>query len=109
MSPKTKCRKVSDYVPMTSLVNIGSRLNLFVQNWQDITSDTLSVVRNVFQISILDSFPGVLQEVTKPLLKVEVLNGIFQEIDTLVLKGTIIQVEDSPELCLSPIFSSPST
>ena len=112
MAPKTKRLKTSDYVPIkeqTSPFKIGGRLNTFVQNWLEITDDAfvLSVVRNGYQISVLESFPGVLREVTKSPPKVEVLNAILLEIDTLVLKGAVVQVTDSPELCLSPIFCVP--
>ena len=36
------------------------------------------------------------------------LNAILQEIDTLVFKGTIVQVTDSPDLGLFPIFVEPT-
>ena len=112
MAPKTKRLKTNDYVPkeeQTSPLKIGGRLNLFVQNWQEITDDAfvLSVIRNGYQISVLESFPGVLREVTKSPPKVQVLNAILQEIDTLVLKRAVVQVTDSPELCLSLIFCVP--
>ena len=77
MAPKTKRLKISDYVPIreqTSPLKIGGRLNTFVLNWLEITDDAfvLSVVRNGYQISVLESFPGVLREVTKSSPKVEV-------------------------------------
>ena len=112
LAPKTKRLKTSDYVPIgeqTSPLKIGGRLNSFILNWQEITDDVfvLSVVRNGYQISVLDSFPGVIREVTKSPPKIEVLNAILLEIDTLILKGAVVQVTDSPELCLSPIFCVP--
>ena len=85
---------------LTSPTKKGGRLNLFVQNWQEIRSNAfvLSIIRNRFQISVLESLPGVLREVTKSPPKVQVLNAILQEIDTLFLKGAVVQVTDSPEL-----------
>ena len=81
MSPKTKRRKISDYAPaeLTSPLKIGGRLNLFVHNLQEITDDAfvLSVIRNGYQISVLESFPGVLWVVTKSPQKVQVLNAIL--------------------------------
>ena len=91
LAPKTKRLKTSDYVPIgeqTSPLKIGGRLNSFILNWQEITDDVfvLSVVRNGYQISVLDSFPGVIREVTKSPPKIEVLNAILLEIDTLAYR-----------------------
>ena len=112
LAPKTKRLKISDYVPIrekTSPLKIGGRLITFVLNWLEISDDAfvLSVVRNGYQFSVLESFPGVLREVTKCSPKAEVLNAILLEIDTLVLKGAVVQVTDSSEFCLSPIFCVP--
>ena len=45
---------------------VGGRISLFVGMWQAVTSDAfvLSVVRNGFQISVQNHFPGVLRKAT---------------------------------------------
>ena len=51
-----------------NFVPVGGRLSLFVAQWQNITRDhfIISVVRQGFQISVQNNFPGVLREVTVP-------------------------------------------
>ena len=91
------------------IVPVGGRLCLFVAQWQEITRDhfILSVVRQGFKISVKNIFPGVLQEVTIPPRDQEAHLAICKDIRELILKQAIVQVDDFPLLCLSPIFVIP--
>ena len=89
--------------------SVGGRLSLFVAQWQNITRDhfIISVVRQGFQISVQNNFPGVLREVTVPPRDPKAHLAICKEIQELVLKKAIVQVDDFLLLCLSPIFVIP--
>ena len=67
----------------------------------------LSVVRQGFQISVQNNFPGVLREITVPPRDQEAHLAICKGIRELILKQAIVQVDDFPLLCLSPIFVIP--
>ena len=88
---------------------VGGRLAVFSQTWQSITQDPfiLSVISHGFQISVLDSFPGFLRQTTvTPLSRVK-RAAIHKEIVALLSKEAIVQIDDFPSLCLSPIFVIP--
>ena len=91
------------------IVPVGGRLRLFVAQWQAFTRDhfILSVVRQGFQISVQNNFPGVLREITVPPRDQEAHLAICKEIRELILKQAIVQIDDFPLLCLSPIFMIP--
>ena len=95
-------------VPVNT-VPVGGRLSLFVDHWVKITQDhfILSVVRQGFLISVQNYFPGVLREVTVPPRDPRVLVAICEEIQELIQKNAIVQIDDFPLLCLSPIFVIP--
>ena len=88
---------------------VGGRLSLFVAEWQAITHDHLiiSVITHGFQISFHDNFPGVLREVTRAPRDPKALLAIRSEIQELIQKNAIVEVDDFPLLCLSPIFVIP--
>ena len=67
----------------------------------------VSVVRQEFQISVQNNFPGVLREVTVPPRDPKAHLAICKEIQELILKKAIVQIDDFPLLCLSPIFVIP--
>ena len=92
-----------------NIVPVGGRLSLFVAQWQNITRDhfIISVVRQGFQISVQDNFPGVLREGTVPPRDPKSHLAICKEIQELILKKAIVQIDDFPLLCLSPIFVIP--
>ena len=85
---------------------VGGRLSLFVAQWQTITRDhfIISVVAQGFQISVQDNFPGVLREVNVSPRDLKAHLAICKEIQELVQKKAIVQIDDFPLLCLSPIF-----
>ena len=91
------------------IVPVGGRLRLFVAQWQEITRNhfIISVVRQGFQISVQNNIPGVLREVTVPPRDQEAHLAICKEIRELILKQAIVQVDDFPLFCLSPIFVIP--
>ena len=95
-------------VPVNT-VPVGGRLSLFVDHWVKITQDhfILSVVRQGFLISVQNNFPGVLREVTVPPRDPRVHVAICEEIQELIQKNAIVQIDDFPLLCLSPIFVIP--
>lgn len=90
---------------------VGGRVALFISNWRKITSDpfVLSVIKDGFQISVLDHFPGVIRKVTVTPSDPKVVLRIREEIQDLILKRAIVQINDSPNLCLSPIFVIPKS
>ena len=92
-----------------NIVPVGGRFSLFVAQWQNITRDRfiVSVVRQGFQISVQENFPGVLREVTVPPRDPKAHLPICKEIQELILKKAIVQIDDFPLLCLSPIFVIP--
>ena len=71
-----------------NIVPVGGRLSLFVAQWQNITRDhfIFSVVRQGFQISVQNNFPGVLREVTVPPRDPKAHLAICKEIQELILK-----------------------
>ena len=95
--------RVSDCSPM------GGRVSLFVQKWQVITSDSfiLSVIKDGFQISVQSFFPGVIRKTTMTPWDQKVILRIQEEIRDLICKNAIVQINDFPNLCLSPIFVIP--
>ena len=95
--------RVSDCSP------VGGRVSLFVQKWQVITSDSfiLSVIKDGFQISVQSNFPGVIRKSTVTPRDQKVILRIQEEIRDLICKNTIVQINDFPNLCLSPIFVIP--
>ena len=92
-----------------NIVPVGGCLSLFVAQWQNITRDhfIISVVRQGFQISVQNNFPGVLREVTVPPRNPKAHLAICNEIQELVLKKAIVQVDDFLLLCFLPIFVIP--
>ena len=88
---------------------VGGRISLFVGKWQVVTADSfvLSVVKNGFQISVQNHFPGVIRKVTVTPQDPKVVLRIQEEIHNLILKNAIVQINDAPNLCLSPIFVIP--
>ena len=95
-------------VPVNT-VPFGGRLSLFVAQWQNITRDhfIFSVVCQGFQISVQVNFPGVLREVTVPPRDPKAHVAMCREIQELILKKAIVQIDDFLLLCLSPIFVIP--
>ena len=79
---------------------------MYVAEWQAITQDhfIISVITRGFQISFHDNFPGVLREVTGTPRYPKALLAIRSEIQELIQKNAIVEVDDFPLLCLSPIF-----
>ena len=62
-------RVVNDYMGASRESDcspVGGRVSLFVQKWQVITSDSfiLSVIKDGFQISVQNNFPGVIRKAT---------------------------------------------
>ena len=90
-------------------VHVGGRLGLFVAEWQVITQDpfNFSVLAHGFQISILDNFPGVLREVTVAPRNLKAHLSICSEIQDLIQKNAMVEIDDFRTLCLSPIFVIP--
>ena len=88
---------------------VGGRISLFVEKWQEVTVDSfvLSVIKNGFQISVQNHFPGVIRKVTVSPRDPEVILCIQDEIRDLISKNAIDQIIDYPSLCLSPIFVIP--
>ena len=66
-----------------------------------------SVVRNGFQFSVQSHFPGVIRKVTVTPQDPKVVLCIQEEIRDLISKDAIVQIDDVPNLCLSPIFVIP--
>ena len=101
----------SDYMvgDLVNTVPVGGRLSLFVDHWVKITQDNfiISVVRQGFLISVQNNFPGVLREDTVPPRDPKAHLAICKEIQELIQKNAIVQVDDFPLLCLSPIFVIP--
>ena len=85
--------RVSDFSP------VGGRVSRFIRKWQVVTSDPfiLSVVRNGFQILVQSSHS---ENHRDP-------EGSTGEIRDLISKNAIVQINDFPSLCLSPIFCDP--
>ena len=77
--------------------------------WQAITHDhfIISVITHGFQISFHDNLPGVLREVTGAPKDPKALLAIRSKIQELIQKNAIVEVDDFPLLCLSPIFVIP--
>ena len=77
--------------------------------WQAITHDhfIISVITHGFQISFHNNFPGVLWEVTGAPRDPKALLAIRSKIQELIQKNAIVQVDNFPLLCLSPIFVIP--
>ena len=93
-----------------NIVPVGGRLSLFVAQWQNITGDhfIISVVRQGCQITVQNNFRGGgLREVTVPPRDQKSHIAICKEIQELVLKKAIVQIDDFPLLCLSPICVIP--
>ena len=90
---------------------VGGRLSQFLSAWREITQDAfvLSVISHGFQISLLDDFPGLLRESTVVPRDVVARSAIQAEIRDLISKNAIVQVNDFPSLCLSPIFVIPKS
>ena len=104
----------SDYFLDTVLpcpAPVGARLSLFVDAWRGITQDVfvLSVVSHGFQISFTPDFPGVIRKATVTPRDPKALLSIQSEIKDLISKSAIVQVNDFPNLCLSPIFVIPKS
>ena len=95
--------RVSDYSP------VGGRVSRFIRKWQVVTSDPfiLSVVRNGFQILVQSNFPGVFRKTTMTPKDPKVILLIQEEIRDLISKNVIVQINNFPSLCLSPIFVIP--
>ena len=88
---------------------VGGRLALFAHLWGHITNDPfiLSVVAQGFKITLNQGFPGVLRQVTNTPRDPVAQATIWTEISSLLGKKAIVQVDDFPSLCLSPIFVIP--
>ena len=88
---------------------VGGRISLFIGKWQVVTADSfvLSVVKNGFQIFVQNHFPGVIRKVTVTPQDPKVILRIQEEIRDLISKNAIVQINDAPNLCLSPIFVIP--
>ena len=103
----------SDYICDDSIspAPVGGRLSLHLSAWKQITQDVfvLSVVAHGFQISVSKDFPGVIRKDTVPPRNTQALLSIQAEIDDLLSKNAIVQVNDFPFLCLSPIFVIPKS
>ena len=67
----------------------------------------ISVVAHGFQISILDNFPGFLRKVTIAPRNLKAHLSMCSEIQDLIQKNVIVEIENFPMLCLSPIFVIP--
>ena len=100
-----------DYLSQNSASSgpVGGRLALFVHQWKIITNDPfiLSVVTHGFKITLSPGFPGVLRQVTNIPRNPIAHATIVTEILSLLKKKAIVQVNDFPSLCLSPIFVVP--
>ena len=92
-----------------NIVPVGGRLSLFMAQWQNVTRDHFiaSVVRQGLQISVQNYFLGVLREVTVPPRDPKAHLAICKEIQELILKKAIVQIDDFSLLCFSPIFVIP--
>ena len=88
---------------------VGGRISLFIGKWQVVTADSfvLSVVKNGFQILVQNHFPGVIRKVTVTPQDPKGILRIQEEICDLISKNAIVQINDAPNLCLSPIFVIP--
>ena len=91
---------------------VGGRISLFVGKWQVgqvVTADSfvLSVIKNGFQILLQNHFPGVIRKATVTPQDPKVILRIQEEIRDLISKDAIVQINDTPSLCLSPIFVIP--
>ena len=67
----------------------------------------LSVVTRGFKITLSPGFPGVLRQVTNIPRNPVARATIVTEISSLLKKKAIVQVNEFPILCLSPIFVVP--
>ena len=90
---------------------MGGRLSFRLREWKNITDDVfvLSIIAHGFRISVSEDFPGVLREVTATPKDAKARLSIRSEIEDLISKNAIVQVNDSPRLCLSPIFVIPKS
>ena len=90
---------------------MGGRLSFRLREWKNITDDVfvLSIIAHGFRISVSDDFPGVLRETTATPKDAKARFSIRSEIEALISKNAIVQVNDSPRLCLSPIFVIPKS
>ena len=97
------------YEDLLGVPPVGGRLQLFLKGWQIVTDDVfvLSVVAHGYQISVQNSFPGVLRQITVPPRDPRAHRSILSEIQDLLQKKAIVQVDDFPTFCLSPIFVVP--
>ena len=105
---------VDDYLRDTVVpcpAPVGGRLALFLSAWKDITQDVfvLSIISHGFRISLNANFPGVIRQVTNVPRDQKALLSIQGEIRDLISKNAIVQIDDFPNLCLSPIFVIPKS
>ena len=61
----------------------------------------------VSNFSVQSHFPGVIRKVTVTPQDPKVVLRIQEEIRDLISKDAIVQIDDVPNLCLSPIFVIP--
>ena len=96
-------------VPVNT-VPVGGRLSLFVGSLGKNNSRPLYSFRSparVFLFQFKTISRGVLREVTVPPRDPRVHVAICEEIQELIQKNAIVQIDDFPLLCLSPIFVIP--
>ena len=105
---------VVDYIRDTSVpcpAPVGGRLSFFLSAWKNITQDpfVLSIISHGFRICLNQDFPGVIRKTTVAPRDSKALLSVQTEIRDLLSKAAIVKVDDSPLLCLSPIFVIPKS
>ena len=90
-------------------ITVGGRLALCLPLWEGITRDdyVLSIIRNGRRIILSEPVPEGVRRRWSPALSPLFQRVISDEVNTLLKKGAIERVTDSPRLCLSPIFVVP--
>ena len=90
---------------------VGGRLSFHLSAWQEITQDTfvLSIISHGFIISLTKDFPGVIRQTTGAPRDRKALSAIQMQIADLISKNAVVQIDDSANLCLSPVFVIPKS
>ena len=112
--PPSVAPEIDDYLRDTAILcpaPVGGRISLFLSAWKNITQDVLilSIISHGFYISLSRDFPGVIRQATVTPRDRKAVLSIQNEIRDLISKEAVVQINDFPNLCLSPIFVIPKS
>ena len=100
-----KLKNDHDYLPVTTQIPVGARLQMFLSRWKDLVADTWvhSVVQEGLRISFREHPPLTSTPVWTPIPKnPEKAHALRQEVQSLLEKRAIIQVQQP---CTPGFFS----